>query len=124
MKQAIFGLKQLDSALKQWYNSVKQAVFGLKQLDNSLKQGDNSLKQIDSVLKQGYNSVKQAILDLKQPQSHNDLRRILRNTIDLRDIIMISDLRTQKNRLADVIVRELATEAIFLILRKINLIIW
>jgi len=31
---------------------------------------------------------------------------------------MISDLRTKKNRLADVIVRELATEAIFLIVGK------
>jgi hypothetical protein len=91
--------------------------------ENSLKQAIFRLKHIDSVLKQGDNSVKQTILDLKQPQSHNDLRRILRNTIDLRDIIMISDLRTKKNRLADVIARKLATEAISLIVGKINLII-
>jgi hypothetical protein len=77
-------------------NISKQAIFGLKQLDSTLKQGDDS--------------VKQTIFRLKQLIRHNDLRRILRNIIDLRDIIMISDLRTKKTRLADVIASELATK--------------
>jgi hypothetical protein len=57
-----------------------------KCLGKHLEAGHFGLKQLD-------NSVKQTIFGLKQLIRHNDLRRILRNTIDLRDIIMISDLR-------------------------------
>ena len=52
LKQAIFGLKQVDSVLKQGDNSLKQAIFRLKHIDSTLKQGDNSVKQTIFGLKQ------------------------------------------------------------------------